>query len=102
MVCVSSADCAQKRRRQGGEITQEFELATATRGNLVLTAEYALNADGTHRRLSVRHGSGMHKAASTLLGRRRGNESRKFSEDLLLSGKWMLAHATVVNWKSLH
>jgi len=30
-------------------ITKEFDLATADRGNLVFTAEYTLNADGTHR-----------------------------------------------------
>ena len=55
-VCVSSAACARKRRPiKRCRITQEFELATADRGSLVLTAEYTLNADGTHRNLSAVH-----------------------------------------------
>ena len=38
-------------------ITKEFELATADRRSLVLTAEYTLNPDGTHRKLrAVYHG----------------------------------------------
>jgi Ni,Fe-hydrogenase III small subunit len=47
--------CAEASADQAVRITQEFELATADRRNLVLTAEYTLNADGTHRRLRALH-----------------------------------------------
>ena len=48
--CVFCGLCADV---SGGAIamTREFELAVRHREDLVLTAEYALNADGTHQRL---------------------------------------------------
>ena len=50
-LCVFCGLCAEATSDQAVRITQEFELATSDRRNLVLTAEYTLNADRTHRRL---------------------------------------------------
>src|SRR6266481_10220906 len=50
-LCVFWGLCAEASSDQAVRITQEFELATSDRRNLVLTAEYTLNADRTHRRL---------------------------------------------------
>jgi Ni,Fe-hydrogenase III small subunit/formate hydrogenlyase subunit 6/NADH:ubiquinone oxidoreductase subunit I len=54
--CVFCGLCAEA-SPEAVSVTKEFELATPDRGSLVLTAEYTLNADGTHRALSaVSHG----------------------------------------------
>ncbi len=50
-LCVFCGLCAEASPDQAVRITQDFELATAERMNLVLTVEYTLNADGTHRQL---------------------------------------------------
>src|SRR6266568_4282852 len=50
-LCVFCGLCAEASSDQAVRITQEFELATSERSNLLLTAEYALNADRTHRGL---------------------------------------------------
>lgn len=50
-LCVFCGLCAEASADQAVQITQEFELATAERRNLVLIAEYALNPDGTHHGL---------------------------------------------------
>ena len=50
-LCVFCGLCAEVSSDRAVQITQEFELATADRGKLVLSAEYALNTDGTHREL---------------------------------------------------
>ncbi len=50
-LCVFCGLCAEASFEQAVRITQEFELATSNRRNLILTAEYTLNADGTHRGL---------------------------------------------------
>ncbi len=50
-LCVFCGLCAEASSHQAVHITQEFELATSDRHNLVLTAEYTLNADRTHRGL---------------------------------------------------
>jgi len=50
-LCVFCGLCAEASPDPAVKITQEFELATGDRRNLVATAEYELNADGTHRRL---------------------------------------------------
>jgi Ni,Fe-hydrogenase III small subunit/formate hydrogenlyase subunit 6/NADH:ubiquinone oxidoreductase subunit I len=50
-LCIFCGLCAEASSEQAVRITQEFELATSDRRNLVLTAEYTLNADRTHRRL---------------------------------------------------
>jgi Ni,Fe-hydrogenase III small subunit/formate hydrogenlyase subunit 6/NADH:ubiquinone oxidoreductase subunit I len=56
-LCVFCGLCAEASPDQAVRITKEFELATADRGSLVFTAEYTLNADGTHRKLgAVSHG----------------------------------------------
>src|SRR5712691_6203577 len=54
-LCVFCGLCAEASSDQAVRITQEFELATADRRNLVLTSEYTLNADGTHRQLRTVH-----------------------------------------------
>jgi Ni,Fe-hydrogenase III small subunit/formate hydrogenlyase subunit 6/NADH:ubiquinone oxidoreductase subunit I len=51
-LCVFCGLCAEASPDQAVRVTQEFELATSERRNLVLAAEYKLNADRTHRRLS--------------------------------------------------
>jgi Ni,Fe-hydrogenase III small subunit/formate hydrogenlyase subunit 6/NADH:ubiquinone oxidoreductase subunit I len=48
-LCVFCGLCAEASFEQAVRITQEFELATSDRRNLIFTAEYTLNADGTHR-----------------------------------------------------
>jgi len=50
-LCVFCGLCAEASSDQAVRITQEFELATSDRRNLLLTAEYTLNADRTHRGL---------------------------------------------------
>lgn len=50
-LCVFCGLCAEASSDQAVQITQEFELATTDRPRLVLTADYALNADRTHRGL---------------------------------------------------
>jgi Ni,Fe-hydrogenase III small subunit/formate hydrogenlyase subunit 6/NADH:ubiquinone oxidoreductase subunit I len=50
-LCVFCGLCAEASSEQAVRITQEFELATSDRRNLVLTAEYSLNAGRTHRGL---------------------------------------------------
>lgn len=47
-LCVFCGLCAEAASDQAVRITQECELATSDRRNLVLTAEYTLNADRTH------------------------------------------------------
>lgn len=48
-LCVFCGLCAEASSDQAVRITQEFELATTDRRSLVLTAEYTLDADRTHR-----------------------------------------------------
>src|SRR5712691_1666239 len=50
-LCVFCGLCAEAASDRAVRITQEFELATSDRRNLVLTAEYTLNADRAHRGL---------------------------------------------------
>jgi Ni,Fe-hydrogenase III small subunit/formate hydrogenlyase subunit 6/NADH:ubiquinone oxidoreductase subunit I len=52
-LCVFCGLCAEASPDQAVRITQEFELATLNRHSLVLTAEYTLNADRTHRYLDT-------------------------------------------------
>lgn len=56
-LCVFCGLCAEASPDQAVRVTQEFELAASSRAHLVLTAEYALNGDGTHRQLTRTHGS---------------------------------------------
>jgi Ni,Fe-hydrogenase III small subunit/formate hydrogenlyase subunit 6/NADH:ubiquinone oxidoreductase subunit I len=50
-LCVFCGLCAEASPDQAVRMTQEFELATTARDRLVLSAEYELSADRTHRRL---------------------------------------------------
>lgn len=50
-LCVFCGLCAETGADQAVRVTQEFELAAVKRDSLVLTAEYTLNPDGTHRGL---------------------------------------------------
>lgn len=50
-LCVFCGLCAEASPDQAVRITREFELATSNRRSLILTAEYTLNADRTHREL---------------------------------------------------
>jgi len=54
-LCVFCGLCAEASADQAVRITQEFELASADRRNLILTAEYSLNTDCTHRELLAVH-----------------------------------------------
>jgi len=50
-LCVFCGLCAEASPDGAVRITQEFEMATPNRANLILTAEYSLSADRTHREL---------------------------------------------------
>lgn len=50
-LCVFCGLCAGASPDGAVHITQEFEMASPGRANLILTAEYSLNADRTHRQL---------------------------------------------------
>jgi len=54
-LCVFCGLCAEASADRAVRITQEFELASAHRRNLILTAEYLLSTDGTHRELRGVH-----------------------------------------------
>ena len=54
-LCVFCGLCAEASADQAVRITQEFELASADRRNLILTAEYSLNTDCTHWELLAVH-----------------------------------------------
>lgn len=54
-LCIFCGLCAEASADQAVRITQEFELASADRRNLILTAEYSLNSDSTHRELRAVH-----------------------------------------------
>jgi Ni,Fe-hydrogenase III small subunit/formate hydrogenlyase subunit 6/NADH:ubiquinone oxidoreductase subunit I len=54
-LCVFCGLCAEASPDKAVRITQEFELATKNRRSLVLTAEYTLNTDRTHRHLAAVH-----------------------------------------------
>src|SRR5713226_202613 len=70
-LCVFCGLCAEASSDKAVRITQEFELATENRRNLVLTAEYTLNADHTHRQLgTVRRGSGNVETDAKIVGQK--------------------------------
>jgi NADH-quinone oxidoreductase B subunit len=77
-LCVFCGLCAEASSDQAVRITQEFELATVDRGRLVLTVEYTLNADGTHRALAaVHHGSSHLEADIDSVGRKAREKIQK-------------------------
>jgi Ni,Fe-hydrogenase III small subunit/formate hydrogenlyase subunit 6/NADH:ubiquinone oxidoreductase subunit I len=61
-LCIFCGLCAETSPEGGVGITAEFELATAQRGQLVLTAEYTLNPNGTHQQLRRIHRGGSGEA----------------------------------------
>jgi Ni,Fe-hydrogenase III small subunit/Pyruvate/2-oxoacid:ferredoxin oxidoreductase delta subunit len=56
-LCIFCGLCAEAAPDKAVNITQDFELATPDRRDLVLTADYTLNADRTHRELREVHRS---------------------------------------------
>jgi Ni,Fe-hydrogenase III small subunit/ferredoxin len=50
-LCIFCGQCAEANNDSAIAITQQFELATRQRGDLVLTAEFTLNSDGSHNQL---------------------------------------------------
>jgi Ni,Fe-hydrogenase III small subunit/formate hydrogenlyase subunit 6/NADH:ubiquinone oxidoreductase subunit I len=77
-LCVFCGLCAEASADQAVRITQEFELAVADRGSLVLTAEYTLNTDGAHRRLgAVHHGFSNAEADIESVGRKAREKLQK-------------------------
>src|SRR6266852_3060694 len=52
-LCVFCGLCAKASSDKAVRMTQEFELATKERRNLILTADYSLNTDRTHRELQA-------------------------------------------------
>jgi Ni,Fe-hydrogenase III small subunit/formate hydrogenlyase subunit 6/NADH:ubiquinone oxidoreductase subunit I len=77
-LCVFCGLCAEASADQAVRITQEFELAVADRGSLVLTAEYKLNSDGTHRDLgAVHHGFSNAEADIESVGRKAREKIQK-------------------------
>jgi Ni,Fe-hydrogenase III small subunit/ferredoxin len=50
-LCIFCGQCAEANNDGAIEITQQFELATRQRRDLVMTAEYTLNANGSHDQL---------------------------------------------------
>ncbi len=78
-LCVFCGLCAEASSDKAVRITQEFELATKSRRNLVLTAEYKLNADRTHRQLGAVHrGSGNVEADVDSVGQKAREKIYKF------------------------
>lgn len=54
-LCVFCGLCAEASPDQAVQMTREFEMASADRCTLILTADYSLNANGTHRELRAVH-----------------------------------------------
>ena len=50
-LCIFCGLCAEASPGGAVQITKDFEMARAERANLILTAEYLLRSDGTHREL---------------------------------------------------
>ncbi len=70
-LCVFCGLCAEASSDKAVRITQEFELATKNRRNLILTAEYTLNADRTHRQMGAVHrGSGNVETDAKIVGQK--------------------------------
>ena len=52
-LCVFCGQCAEVSTDNAVRITTDFELATLSRASLMLVADYTLNADGTHHKLTA-------------------------------------------------
>ena len=101
-LCVFCGLCAEASANQAVRITQEFELAVADRGSLVLTAEYTLNADGTHRHWarSVTDSRMLKRTVESVGTESARKDPESFWGGLSPSAKWMRGHAMGVNWRS--
>jgi Ni,Fe-hydrogenase III small subunit/formate hydrogenlyase subunit 6/NADH:ubiquinone oxidoreductase subunit I len=65
--CIYCGECAAASANGAVQMTQEFELATSNRSDLVLTAEYSLNPDGSHAELrSAKGGPGIEDAGKRI------------------------------------
>jgi Ni,Fe-hydrogenase III small subunit/Pyruvate/2-oxoacid:ferredoxin oxidoreductase delta subunit len=63
--CVFCGECAEASADGAVRMTRQFELAVTDRRDLVLTAEYTLNPDGSHARLhSTASGAAVEDAGS--------------------------------------
>jgi Ni,Fe-hydrogenase III small subunit/formate hydrogenlyase subunit 6/NADH:ubiquinone oxidoreductase subunit I len=69
-LCVFCGLCAEASSDEAVRITQEFELATPNRHNLVLTAQYTLNSDRSHRQLDTVHRGSWDKAGAESVGQK--------------------------------
>lgn len=70
-LCVFCGLCAEAARNGAVRITQNFETAAEDRQDLIQTARYELNPDGSHRRLlSVEQGSAEADSVIERAGRR--------------------------------
>jgi formate hydrogenlyase subunit 6/NADH:ubiquinone oxidoreductase subunit I len=77
-LCIFCGLCAEASADQAVRITQEFELASTHRRNLVVTAEYSLNIDSTHRELrAVHRGAGNVEANIEQLGQKASEKIQK-------------------------
>jgi Ni,Fe-hydrogenase III small subunit/formate hydrogenlyase subunit 6/NADH:ubiquinone oxidoreductase subunit I len=79
-LCVFCGLCAEASLDQAVHNTQEFELATGDRSSLILTAEYRLNQDGTHRELQKVYRQTVNAEANI---ESLGNETRRQIEKIL-------------------
>jgi len=76
--CIFCGQCAVASAGNGVRITRQFELASPSRDELVLSADYALRADGSHERLISRGSRPTCTAAETeTAGRRLSDAIRR-------------------------
>ena len=70
-LCVFCGLCAEATPEGAIQITPEFELAVEDRQELIVSAQYSLNQDGSHRNLtSLRSGSTADEPAAERAGRK--------------------------------
>jgi Ni,Fe-hydrogenase III small subunit/formate hydrogenlyase subunit 6/NADH:ubiquinone oxidoreductase subunit I len=77
-LCVFCGLCAEASSDHAVRITQDFELATPDRRNLISAADYTLNSDGTHRELrAVHRGFGKVEAGVESVGQKAREKIQK-------------------------
>jgi Ni,Fe-hydrogenase III small subunit/formate hydrogenlyase subunit 6/NADH:ubiquinone oxidoreductase subunit I len=82
-LCIFCGQCADV--SEGAvRVTRDFELAVADRRDLVITAEYALNPDGSHSRLTGSSGPNEKLAASELGHKLKQNIHRVLGRSLAI------------------
>lgn len=70
-LCVFCGLCAEATPEGAVQITPEFELAVEDRQDLIVSAQYSLNHDGSHRNLtSLRSGTAADEPAAERAGRK--------------------------------